>query len=95
VTKFEPFVGLSSRFASCHTEFMAKRAVDISQLSAVERLALIEELWESLDQEERDAIPLTPEQEAELDRRLDALDRDGVQGLSPQELREFIKRHSP
>ncbi|HEX9695230.1 MAG TPA: addiction module protein [Actinomycetota bacterium] len=74
---------------------MAKRAVDISQLSGDERLALIEELWESLDQKERDAIPLTPEQEVELDRRLDALDRDGVQGLSPAELREYIKRHSP
>ncbi|MHB8512468.1 MAG: addiction module protein [Actinomycetota bacterium] len=74
---------------------MAKRAVDISQLSGEERLALIEELWESLDQQERDEIPLTPEQEVELDRRLDALDSDGVQGLSPAELREYIKRRSP
>lgn len=95
VATFGPIVALSYGLVACHTEFMAKREVDISRLSTEERLALIEELWESLDQEDRDAIPLTPEQEVELDRRLDSLDRNGVQGLSPQELREFIKRRSP
>jgi putative addiction module component (TIGR02574 family) len=90
--KFEPLVALSSGFASCHTGFMAKRAVDIGHLSTEERLALIEELWESLDSDERDAIPLTPEQEAELDRRLEAYERDGPVGISAEELHEKLRR---
>lgn len=71
---------------------MAKRAVDISQLSAEERLDLIEELWESLDQEARDAIPLTPEQKAELARRLNAYEREGPVGISAEELHEKLRR---
>ena len=71
---------------------MAKRAFDISQLSAEERLALIEELWQSLDQEERDAIPLTQEQEAELDRRLESYDREGTVGITAEELRRKLRR---
>lgn len=71
---------------------MAKRAVDISQLSAEERLALIEELWESLDSEERDAIPLAPEQEAEFAQRLEAYERDGPVGISAEELHEKLRR---
>ena len=73
---------------------MAKREVDISRLSGDERLALIEELWESLDAEQRDAIPLTKKQEADLDRRLDALESDGAEGLSSAELRDRITRRT-
>lgn len=70
---------------------MSKPAIDIAQLSQEERLGLIEELWESLGEEERDAIPLTREQESELDRRLDALEKDGPVGLSPEEVRTRIQ----
>lgn len=68
---------------------MGKPAIDIAQLSRKQRLELIEELWDSLDEEERDALPLTREQEAELDRRQGALEKEGAVGLSPEEV------HSP
>ena len=71
---------------------MAKPAVDLSLLSPEERLDLIEELWESLTASQRASIPLTSEQEAELDRRLDDLETDGPVGISPEELRANILR---
>ena len=71
---------------------MAKPAVDLSLLSPEERLDLIEELWESLTASQRASIPLTCEQEAELDRRLDDLETDGPVGISPEELRANILR---
>lgn len=54
---------------------------------------LLEELWESLSQES-DPLPLTAEQEVELDRRLDGLDREGAVGISAEELRERIRNRS-
>lgn len=71
---------------------MSKPAIDLRQLTREERLELIEQLWDSLSEDERDSLPLTAEQEQELDRRLDALDRDGPVGLSPEELRERLRR---
>lgn len=43
----------------------------IARLSPQERLALIANLWDSLGEED---LPLTPEQQAELDRRMAAPD---------------------
>ena len=71
---------------------MAKPAVDLSLLSPEERLDLIEELWESLTASQRASIPLTSEQEAELDRRLDDLETDGPVGISLEELRANLLR---
>jgi putative addiction module component (TIGR02574 family) len=68
------------------------KAVDVHQLSRDERLELIEQLWDSLSDEERDSLPLTAEQEKELDRRLDALEKEGPVGLSTDELRDQIRR---
>ena len=65
---------------------MARPAIDIKELTADERLQLIEQLWDSLSPDEHDAIPLTTEQERELDVRLDALEREGPVGISPHEL---------
>ena len=56
---------------------MSTPAIDITKLTPEERLRLIDELWESL-RVVPDAVPLTPEQRAELDRRLDELDRSDV-----------------
>jgi len=72
---------------------VAKPALDLEKLTRDERLELIEELWESLSRE-GDPLPLTEEQEAELDRRLDVLDREGPVGISPEELRERIRNCS-
>ena len=69
---------------------MAKAALDLANFTRDERLELLEELWDSL-RGESEPLPLTEEQEAELDRRLDALDREGAIGVSPEELRERIR----
>ena len=70
------------------------KAIDVRQLSRDERLDLIEQLWDSLSDEERDSVPLTAEQEQELDRSLDALEKEGPVGISPDELREQVRRRS-
>jgi putative addiction module component (TIGR02574 family) len=73
---------------------MAKPAIDVRQLSRDERLDLIEQLWDSLSDDERNALPLTTEQERELDRRLDVLDREGPSRISGDELRARLRRQS-
>jgi putative addiction module component (TIGR02574 family) len=70
---------------------MAKPALDIEAMSRDERLELLEELWDSLSRE-AEGMPLTDEQRLELDRRLDALDREGAVGISPAELRTRVQR---
>ncbi|MBI4729675.1 MAG: addiction module protein [Acidobacteria bacterium] len=71
---------------------MSKPSIDIGQFSQEERLELIEELWESLGEEEREALPLTGEQQDELDRRLDSLEKEGPVGLQPEEVRARLRR---
>ena len=65
---------------------MGKPAIDLQSLTPQERLELLEELWDSLTD---DDLPLTRAQREELDRRLDDLDRDGPRG-SPWE--EVLRR---
>ena len=45
------------------------KSLGIDRLSVEERLALVEELWDSIDESSGD-LPLTDAQQAELDRRL-------------------------
>jgi putative addiction module component (TIGR02574 family) len=73
---------------------MAKPAVDIERMSRDERLALLERLWDSLSRD-ADALPLTAEQLAELDRRLDELEREGPSGVTPTDLRKGITSRQP
>jgi putative addiction module component (TIGR02574 family) len=54
---------------------MSDAAIKIEDLSPEERLELLERLWDSLARTPSD-VPVTPEQRAELDPRLDDLDRD-------------------
>jgi putative addiction module component (TIGR02574 family) len=58
---------------------MGKPAIDVSKLTADEKYDLIDDLWRSLSS---DDLTLTPAQRAELDRRLDRLDRDGPLGVA-------------
>lgn len=66
------------------------RTVDISSLSLEERLRLMEQLWESLIPQP-EAVPLTNPQVQELDRRLDALDREGPGGIAWDEVQRQIR----
>lgn len=52
---------------------------ELVRLTPPERLALISQLWDSLEDEQ---VPLTASQRAELDRRLDTLDQDRRKGIT-------------
>ena len=62
---------------------MSEPAINIQDLSPEERLRLLEKIWDSLSD---DDVPLTAAQRAELDRRLDELDRDGPTGIPWEEV---------
>ena len=71
---------------------MSKRDLDIASLTPEERLDLLEELWDSLAATP-EAIPLTGAQRAELDRRLDDLEREGPVGIPWDEVLGRIRGH--
>lgn len=56
-----------------------------------ERLRLVEDLWDSIAADQQ-GLPLTAEQKAELDRRLDAHEMDGNTGRSAEEVIADIRR---
>ncbi len=58
---------------------MGKPALDVSRLTADEKFELIDDLWRSLSPND---FTLTPALRAELDRRLDRLDREGPVGVT-------------
>ena len=60
------------------------------QLSAAERLELVEELWDSIADEDQ-ALELTSEQCEDLDRRLAEADADPTGGSPWQEVRDRIR----
>ena len=65
--------------------------IDIQALSPAERLELIELLWDSLSSTP-ETIPFTDAQRAELDRRLDELDREGPIGIPAEEVLNRLDR---
>ena len=71
---------------------MAKPALDLSSLTSDEKLELIDDLWGSLRPED---FALTPAQQAELDRRLERLDREGPVGNSWDDVRAKMSRGTP
>ena len=52
---------------------------NLRNLPLDERIRLVEDLWDSIASDQN-ALRLTPEQQAELDRRLDACEADGHAG---------------
>ncbi len=71
-----------------YTKHMA--TIHIANLSLEERLQLLDELWESLSRT-AEAIPLTSAQRAELDRRLDELEREGPAGIPWEDVLRQIR----
>ena len=63
----------------------------LRQLPVEERLRIVEDLWDSIaaDQE---ALRPTAEQKAELDRRLDAYEADGIRGRLAADVIAEIRR---
>jgi putative addiction module component (TIGR02574 family) len=56
-----------------------------------ERIKLVEDLWDSIASDQQ-ALVLTTEQKAELDRRLDAYELDGNHGQLATEVITSIRR---
>jgi putative addiction module component (TIGR02574 family) len=65
---------------------------ELTRLTPPERLALISELWDSL---EDDQLPLTAAQTAELDRRLETLDQDRYEGITWAALKAELEQRCP
>lgn len=65
--------------------------VDIETLTAQERLALLGDIWDSLNPED---VPVTDAQRAELDRRLDDLEGDRELGIPWDEVLRQIRDRS-
>jgi putative addiction module component (TIGR02574 family) len=64
---------------------------EIARLSPDERLALISDLWDSLDDE---SITLSAEQRDELERRLSTLDQDRARSVSWESLKAELQQRS-
>jgi putative addiction module component (TIGR02574 family) len=65
---------------------------EIVRLSPPERIALIAQLWDSLD---ADHVPLTGAQEAELEHRLSSLDNDRQNGVTWTALKAELEQRCP
>jgi putative addiction module component (TIGR02574 family) len=65
---------------------------EIIRLSPDERLTLIAQLWDSLDD---DHVPLTTAQQAELERRLATLDHDRAESVTWETLKAELEQRCP
>jgi putative addiction module component (TIGR02574 family) len=67
----------------------------LRRLPVAERLQLVGDLWDSIAQDAPDeALPITPELAAELDRRLAESDADPSAGVPWDQVRaEILRRH--
>ena len=69
---------------------MSRPQLDIASLTIEERLDLLEQIWDSLTVTP-EAVPFMDAQRAELDRRLDDLEREGLVGLSWDEMLDRVR----
>jgi putative addiction module component (TIGR02574 family) len=67
-------------------------ADELARMTAPERIALIAQLWDSL---EDDQISLTAAQQEELERRLSSLDEDRRGAISWAELKAELEQRCP
>ncbi len=65
---------------------------EIARLTPQQRLALIEALWDSLEQ---DDLPVTGAQAAELDRRMATYEQDAQKAETWDAVRNRIERNLP
>jgi len=71
--------------------FMAKPKVDYRSLSVPERLDLVEDIWDSIAQD-AESLELTPEERAELDRRLAEHERDPSSAIPWETVKDELFR---
>lgn len=63
---------------------------EILQLSTEERISIIEMIWDSLDSVQGDDL-LTPEQQAEINRRIDKYEKGEGKTLTWNEIESRLK----
>ena len=63
----------------------------LRELPVEERIKLVEDLWDSIAADKK-ALPVTPEQRAELDRRLDAYEMDKNDGRPAADVIADVRR---
>jgi putative addiction module component (TIGR02574 family) len=56
-----------------------------------EKIQLVEDLWDSIAADQA-SLPLTAEQRAELDKRLDSYELDGIEGRVASEVISDIRK---
>ena len=64
---------------------------DLHTLPIDERIQLVEDIWDSIAADQA-LLPLTEEQRAELDRRLDAYESDNIMGREASEVVATLKK---
>ena len=64
---------------------------NLRELPVEERIKLVEDLWDSIA-EDRKALPVTPEQKAELERRLKAYEVDKNRGRLATDVLADVRR---
>ena len=65
---------------------------EILRLSTAEKLELVEEIWNSIPEDDEEAIPPTPEQRVDLERRLAEANADPNGGVPWEEVRDRIRQ---
>jgi putative addiction module component (TIGR02574 family) len=65
---------------------------EVVRLSPPERLALIAQLWDSLEHEQ---LPLNSAQQAELERRFGSLDQDRQDSVTWEVLKAELEQRCP
>lgn len=65
--------------------------IKLRDLPIDERIKLVEDLWDSIAAD-HEALPFTPEQKAELDKRLDAYEADKDPGQPAHEVIADLRR---
>ena len=73
------------------SEYSLAMNANLRKLPLDERIRLVEDLWDSIVSDQN-ALPLTPEQQTELDRRLDAYEANGVSGRPTEDVIAEIRK---
>lgn len=71
---------------------MGKPAIDLSKLTTDEKFDLIDDLWRSLTPAD---LAMNSDLCAELDHRLDRLDREGPVGVAWEDVRAEMRTDKP
>ncbi len=89
---YEPFISNKQR-QGLYDKTMKTLPDEIRQLSVPERLQLLEDIWDSVLEDERDLPGLTDAQKTELDRRVAAHNADPTRAIPWSEARARLNAY--